>query len=146
MAKSINVAIEINAPIHEVWDEISNISNHPNWMSDAESIKFLGQQKEGVGTKILVLTKIGPIKLNDLMTFTKWEQNAEIEVEHEGIVTGKGSFLLEALENKTTKFSWRETLKFPIILGGVIGEIVGSYILERIWKKNITNLKKIIEQ
>ena len=115
-------------------------------MSDAESIKFLGQQKEGVGTKILVLTKIGPIKLNDLMTFTKWEKNAEIEVEHEGIVTGKGSFLLEALENKTTKFSWRETLKFPIILGGVIGEIVGSYILERIWKKNITNLKKIIEQ
>ena len=146
MAKSINVAIEINAPIHEVWDEISNISNHPKWMSDAESIKFLGQQKEGVGTKILVLTKIGPIKLNDLMTFTKWEKNAEIEVEHEGIVTGKGSFLLEALENKTTKFSWRETLKFPIILGGVIGEIVGSYILGRIWKKNITNLKKIIEQ
>ena len=80
------------------------------------------------------------------MTFTKWEKNAEIEVEHEGIVTGKGSFLLEALENKTTKFSWRETLKFPIILGGVVGEIFGSYILERIWKKNITNLKKIIEQ
>ena len=146
MAKSIKVEIEINAPIELVWEEISNISNHTSWMNDAESIEFLGQQKEGVGTKILVLTKIGPIKLNDLMTFTKWEKNTEIEVEHKGIVTGKGSFHLESLDNKTTKFSWRETLKFPIILGGVIGEIVGSYILERIWKKNITNLKKIIEQ
>ena len=104
MAKSIKVEIEINAPIELVWEEISNISNHTSWMSDAESIEFLGQQKEGVGTKILVLTKIGPIKLNDLMTFTKWEKNTEIEVEHKGIVTGKGSFHLESLDNKTTKF------------------------------------------
>ena len=145
MAKSINGSIEINAPIKRVWDEVSNINNHTNWMQDAESIEFLSNIKQGVGTKILVLTKVGPIKLKDIMTFTKWIEEVEIEVEHKGIVTGKGSFLLESIDSKRTKFSWNETLKFPIILGGIVGEIFGSYILKIIWKKNIQNLKKVIE-
>ena len=56
MAKSIKVEVKINAPVELVWEEISNISNHTSWMNDAESIEFLGKQREGVGTKILVLT------------------------------------------------------------------------------------------
>jgi len=79
------------------------------------------------------------------MTFTKWIEGVEIEVNHKGLVTGKGSFLLKSIDSKRTTFSWNETLKFPIILGGIVGEICGSYILKRIWKKNIRNLKKIIE-
>ena len=44
-----------------------------------------------------------------------------------------------------TEFKWEETLKFPIYLGGVIGEFFGSYVLKYIWKKNLKNLKEIIE-
>ena len=145
MAKSINVSIEINAPIEKVWQEVSNIRNHSTWMNDAESIEFLSEQENGVGTKIVVLTKVGPIKLKDYMTFTKWINHREIEVSHKGIVTGKGSFLLKSIDVKRTNFSWKETLRFPIILGGVVGEIFGGYILKKIWVKNIKNLKKIIE-
>jgi len=145
MAKSIKVSTEIDAPIARVWNEVSNISNHIHWMHDAKSIEFLSKIKKGVGTKILVLTKVGPIKLKDVMTFTKWIEGVEIEVNHKGLVTGKGSFLLKSIDSKRTTFSWNETLKFPIILGGIVGEICGSYILKSIWKKNIRNLKKIIE-
>ena len=59
MAKSIKVSIEIDAPISRVWNEVSNISNHIHWMHDAKSIEFLSKIKKGVGTKILVLTKVG---------------------------------------------------------------------------------------
>ena len=52
MAKSINVSIEINAPIEKVWQEVSNIRYHSTWMNDAESIEFLSAQENGVGTKI----------------------------------------------------------------------------------------------
>ena len=145
MAKSINVSTEINAPICKVWEEVSNINNHSTWMEDAEYIEFLSKQKNGVGTNISVLTKVGPIKLKDYITFTKWIKNKEIEVSHKGLVTGKGSFLLESIDIERTKFSWNETLRFPIILGGVIGEVFGGFILKRIWIKNIQNLKKIIE-
>ena len=145
MAKSINVSINIDAPIAMVWNEISNINNHANWMNDVKSIEFLSNIQKGVGTKILVLTKVGPIILKDIMSFTKWIEGVEIEVNHKGIVTGKGSFLLRSIDSKRTMFTWNESLKFPIILGGIVGDIFGSYILKNIWKKNIQNLKKIIE-
>ena len=54
------------------------------------------------------------------MTFTKWIEDVEIEVNHKGLVTGKGSFLLKSIDSKRTTFSWNETLKFPIILGGIV--------------------------
>ena len=114
-------------------------------MEDAVNIDFQTDNKSGVGTKIKVLTKIGPIKLNDFMTFTKWEEKKTIGVDHVGIVTGKGEMQFEKIDENTTKFKWTETLKFPIYLGGVIGELFGKPVLELIWKKNLNNLKKIIE-
>ena len=68
---------------------------------------------DGVGTKIKVLTKIGPIKLYDYMTFTKWEEKKIIGVDHIGIVTGKGEMEFNKIDDNTTKFKWTETLKFP---------------------------------
>ena len=54
------------------------------------------------------------------------------------------SYLTEIEENKT-KFQWVETLKFPFYLGGPLGEVFGGVILKYIWKKNLKNLKEIIE-
>ena len=84
MSKTISVETTINAPLNEVWYEVSQIQNHSNWMKDAVNIDFQSESKSGVGTKIKVLTKIGPIKLNDYMTFTKWEEKKIIGVDHVG--------------------------------------------------------------
>ena len=145
MSKTIEVETLIYASLDDVWNEVSKIENHSKWMKDAVNIDFQTDNKSGVGTKIKVLTKIGPIKLNDFMTFTKWEEKKSIGVDHVGIVTGKGEMQFEKIDENTTKFKWTETLKFPIYLGGVIGELFGKPVLELIWKKNLNNLKKIIE-
>ena len=81
MSKTITVETIINAPLDEVWDEVSKIENHSNWMKDAVNIDFQTNSRTGVGTKIKVLTKIGPIKLYDYMTFTKWEDKSVIGVD-----------------------------------------------------------------
>ena len=145
MSKTIEVETLIYASLDDVWNEVSKIENHSKWMKDAINIDFQTDNKSGVGTKIKVLTKIGPIKLYDFMTFTKWEEKKSIGVDHVGIVTGKGEMKFEKIDENTTKFKWTETLKFPIYLGGVIGELFGKPVLELIWKQNLNNLKKIIE-
>ena len=104
MSKTISVEITINASLDEVWNEVSKIENHSNWMKDAEKIYFQTDKKSGVGTKIKVLTKIGPIKLNDYMTFTKWENKKAIGVDHVGIVTGVGEMQFHEISEKKTKF------------------------------------------
>ena len=116
MSKTITVETTINASLDEVWSEVSRIENHSNWMKDAVNIDFESEIKSGVGTKIKVLTKIGPIKLYDYMTFTKWEEKKIIGVDHIGIVTGKGEMEFNKIDNNTTRFKWTETLKFPFYL------------------------------
>ena len=143
MSKTIKVSTIINAPLKTVWNEVSRLENHTNWMNDAEKIDFLSENNSGMGTEMKVLTKIGPIKLYDYMTVTNWEVEKSIAVDHIGIVTGKGEFKFEEIDENNTKFNWEETLKFPIYLGGVIGEFFGAPILKLIWRKNLKNLKEL---
>jgi|TARA_B100001113_G_scaffold233939_1_gene192176 uncharacterized membrane protein len=143
MSKTIKVSTVINAPLKTVWNEVSRLENHTNWMNDAEKIDFLSENNSGMGTEMKVLTKIGPIKLYDYMTVTNWEVEKSIAVDHIGIVTGKGEFKLEEIDENNTKFNWEETLKFPIYLGGIIGEFFGAPILKLIWRKNLKNLKEL---
>ena len=143
MSKTIKVSTVINAPLKTVWNEVSRLENHTNWMNDAEKIDFLSENNSGMGTEMKVLTKIGPIKLYDYMTVTNWVVEKSIAVDHIGIVTGKGEFKLEEIDENNTKFNWEETLKFPIYLGGIIGEFFGAPILKLIWRKNLKNLKEL---
>ena len=145
MSKRIEVSITINKPIEVVWNEVKVMENHVNWMQDAEKIDFLSENTFGLNTKMKVLTKVGPFSLNDIITVTEWKEMESIAVIHEGIVTGEGVFNLSEVDNTTTKFQWVETLKFPIYLGGPIGEIFGGIVLKYIWKKNLNNLKGIFE-
>ena len=40
MSKTIKVSTIINAPLKTVWNEVSRLENHTNWMNDAEKIDF----------------------------------------------------------------------------------------------------------
>ena len=145
MSKRIEVSITINQPLEVVWNEVKVMENHVNWMQDAEKIDFLSENTFGLNTKMNVLTKVGPFSLNDVITVTEWKEMECIAVIHEGIVAGEGVFNLSEVDDTTTKFQWVETLKFPLYLGGPIGEIIGGIVLKYIWKKNLNNLKGIFE-
>tara|TARA_Y100001935_G_C17179722_1_gene444505 strand:+ start:24 stop:461 length:438 start_codon:yes stop_codon:yes gene_type:complete len=145
MSKRIKVSTIIHKPIEMVWDEVKIMKNHVNWMQDAAKIDFLSKNEAGVDTKMRVLTKVGPFSLNDIITVTAWEEMKSISVVHEGIVTGEGAFYLSKNDEYSTKFEWIEDLKAPIYLGGPIAEFFGGLVLNLIWKKNLINLKKILE-
>ena len=146
MSKRIEVSTIIHKPIEVVWDEVKIMKNHVNWMQDAAKIDFLSENEAGIDTKMKVLTKVGPLSLNDIITVTSWDEMKSIGVVHEGIVTGEGAFYLSKNTENSTRFDWIETLKAPLYLGGPIAELFGGIVLKAIWKKNLNNLKKIIEQ
>ncbi len=145
MSKTIKVSTVIEKPLDAVWDEVSVLKNHTNWMKDAVNIEFLTESNQGLNTKMKVLTKVGPIKLFDYMTVTEWIDKKSIGVDHVGIVTGKGKFTLKSLDENTTEFQWEETLKFPIYLAGPVGEFFGSPVLKYIWKNNLKGLKELFD-
>jgi uncharacterized protein YndB with AHSA1/START domain len=141
MTRRIETSIDIPAPIERVWDDIADLASHVEWMADAESITFTTGQSSGVGTRMEVLTKVGPLRLTDVMTFTEWEPPHRMAIRHQGLVTGVGEFQLEPIASGGTRFTWREDLSFPIWLGGPVTEFFAAPVLNAIWKRNLGRLR-----
>jgi carbon monoxide dehydrogenase subunit G len=143
----IRVAIEIDATCAEVWNVVEPIERHVDWMVDAETIEFEGEQRRGVGTRFVCRTKIGPIRLDDHMRVTEWEPGRSMGVHHHGVVTGTGVFELEPIDlGRRTRFTWTEQLRFPWYLGGRLGELAGGHaVLRLVWQRNLRSLARLVE-
>jgi uncharacterized protein YndB with AHSA1/START domain len=143
----IRVAVEIARPPEDVWAVVEPIEHHVDWMADAVAIRFTGDLTRGVGTEFECDTKVGPITLTDVMTITEWEPPRSMGVRHSGVVTGTGIFVLEPIDlGRRTRFIWTEDLTFPWFLGGRLGEFAGGRaVMKRIWARNLTRLKTLVE-
>ncbi len=143
----IVVSVEIDATPERVWEVVEPVERHVDWMHDAVAIRFTSEQTRGAGTEFLCDTKVGPFKLVDRMEITEWEAGRVMGVRHTGLVTGSGKFTLEPIDlGRRTRFTWAEDLVFPWWMGGPIGAWVGGKIaLGPIWRRNLRNLKRIVE-
>ena len=141
------VTVEISAAPAQVWQVVEEVEHHVDWMHDAVAIRFQSDQRRGVGTTFLCDTKVGPIKLVDSMEITEWAPDSAMGVRHIGIVTGTGRFTLTPIDlGRRTRFQWDESLVFPWWLGGRIGALIGGRLaLRPIWRRNLGNLKRVVE-
>jgi hypothetical protein len=137
---TVEVAITIDAPVARVWQEVERIEDHVHWMADAVSITFTTAQRRGVGTSFDCLTKIGPFRTTDRMVVTEWEPEHAIGIEHRGLFTGRGRFVLHETETGRTRFTWTECIRFPLWLGGRAGAATATPVLRRIWTANLRRL------
>jgi hypothetical protein len=144
----ITVSADYEASPAEAWAVLEPVEHHVDWMADAESIRFQTDQTRGVGTRFECVTKIGPIRLTDVMEITEWEPERCMGVRHDGLVTGSGTFTLEPLdEGRRTRFTWSEELRFPWWLGGPIGAAIGSrLVMKRLWNGNLRRLRPLVER
>ncbi|MEY4339204.1 MAG: hypothetical protein RLZ14_1054 [Actinomycetota bacterium] len=143
----IVVSVEIDATPERVWEVVEPVERHVDWMHDAVAIRFTTDQTRGAGTTFLCDTKVGPFKLVDKMEITEWETARVMGVRHTGLVTGSGKFTLDAIDlGRRTRFTWAEDLVFPWWMGGPIGAWIGGKIaLGPIWRRNLRNLKRLVE-
>ena len=96
MTARVHVSIDLPAPQEDVWADVSDLASHTEWMSDADTITFVGPQRSGVGpqrsgvgpqrsgvgTVFDCVTKVGPIRLTDRMTVTAWDAPWRIAIRH----------------------------------------------------------------
>jgi hypothetical protein len=134
-----------DAPPATTWSAVEDISSHPTWMRDAVEVRFLNDQREGVGTEFWCLTRIGPLRNTDVLKVTEWDPGRVMGIAHTGVVKGSGRFTL-ADEGTGTRFCWEEVLRFPWWMGAAVGERIAKPILHRVWRSNLRRLKLIVEE
>ncbi len=137
---SIETSVEVAAPVDRVWADIARLDTHVEWMADAERIDFLTDHHSGEGTRMEVLTKVGPLKTTDVMEFIAWEPPHRMAIRHEGLVSGTGEIVLSEAGQGRTRVTWREDLDFPAAFGGPVGEFFAKPILKAIWQRNLKRL------
>jgi uncharacterized protein YndB with AHSA1/START domain len=141
---SIRVEETIAAPVDAVWAAIEDLSSHVRWMEDAVAIRFVSETRAGMGVTFDCDTKIGPFRLTDRMVVTEWDPPHALGIRHAGVVTGTGRFVLTPAAGGTS-FAWAETLTFPTWVGGNIGGAAAAPMLRRVWRRNLRNLKTLVE-
>ena len=144
MSVSIRQCESYAASPAEVWRAVEDISTHVEWMRDAVEIRFLTEQRAGVGAEFWCLTKVGPLRNRDVLRVTEWVPGEVMGIEHTGVVTGIGRFTLVP-EGRGTRFCWEEILRFPWWMGGAAGERAAKPVLGRVWRSNLRRLKERIE-
>jgi len=88
---TVEVSVVIEAPLGKVWAAVADLESHVEWMADAESITFLTDRRTGLGTRMEVASRVGPLRTTDVMQVTEWVDRRRIGVRHTGLVTGEGS-------------------------------------------------------
>lgn len=141
----ISVHVDIEAPIATVWGAAADLATHVEWMVDAESITFLGEERHGVGTRMAVRTVVGPFRTTDVMEVVEWDEPRLIGVRHDGLVTGTGRFTLTPLAG-VTRLTWTEDLSFPWWVGGPVTASAARPVLAWIWRRNLRGLQARLEE
>lgn len=142
----VQVSVRIRASAREVWDVLGDVASHVTWMDDAEAIRFTTPQRTGVGTGFDCDTHIGPFRLVDHMEITEWRPRRAMGVRHTALVTGTGRFTLRRARRGATRVTWEERLRFPWWFGGPAGAAVARAVLRRVWRRNLGNLKAVVER
>lgn len=136
----------VDAPPEVVWGRLADIDDHVTWMADAAAIRFLGDQRAGVGTAFEAETRVGPLRTLDAMEITEWREGQAMGVVHRGLVTGTGRFVLDPVPPGRTRLVWDEELRFPWWLGGPLGSLAARPVLRAVWRGNLRRFSALVEQ
>jgi len=139
----VAVSREISAPRERVWGALADLESHTDWMRDARSIEFTSELRRGEGTRMEVVTVIGPLRTTDIMEVVAWDEGRSIDVRHEGLVTGAGTLRVEPVGNGS-RVTWDETLMFPWWLGGALTAWLARPVLGAVWKGNLRRLEETL--
>ena len=138
----ITVSTVVDEPRSAVWAELERIEDHIEWMLDATAIRFVGDRRRGLGTTFECDTRVGPIRLTDVMEITGWVPRSRMSVTHRGVVGGTGDFVLsDGPQPATTTITWKERLEFPWWLGATIGASLARPVLAALWRGNLRRLR-----
>lgn len=122
---------------------LSDFESHTKWMRDARSIEITSESTRGVGTRMRVLTAVGPFRTTDVIEVIRWEERRLIGVRHLGLVGGQGTLGMHPVGEHTDVF-WKEVLVFPWRIGGPITESIAAPVLRSVWRENLRRLEETV--
>jgi uncharacterized protein YndB with AHSA1/START domain len=114
----VSSTVTLAVPQARAWELLMRWEDQARWMKDADSVRVLTSQREGVGTRIAVRTRVLNVPLfTEQLEVTLWDPPRLLVMAHRSFVRGVGTWAFEPSE-EGTRFSWTEDLSLPVPLLG----------------------------
>jgi hypothetical protein len=115
----VRVGTSLPCPPEEAWAILLAWERQADWMLDADRVEVVSAEREGVGVRLAVRTRIlGLPAFTEAMEVTGWEPPRRLVLRHGGLVAGEGTWTLTP-EPGGTRFAWTEDvrLRAPVVGG-----------------------------
>ena len=118
--------IVLPVPIEEAWTALLDWERQADWMLDADRVRVVSEEREGVGVRLEVRTRLFGIgSFTEPILVTGWDPPRRLDIRHGRLVEGHGSWTLDPVDGGT-RFTWREDVR--LALPSFVGELaVGAY-------------------
>ena len=125
------------------WARLVDWDRQAEWIVDADDVRVVGRQREGVGVRVAVRTRVLNVPLfTEVLEVLRWEPPTLLQVVHTGVVAGAAEWRLEPVDDAATRFVWREDLRFRS-RAPALGELalrVYAPVLRRLMRRSIAVL------
>jgi uncharacterized protein YndB with AHSA1/START domain len=106
--------------VDEAWRRLLAWEAQARWMQDADRVRVLSAEREGVGVRIAVRTRVLAVPMfTEQLEVTAWEPPHRLVMAHRSFVRGSGEWTLLPVPGGT-RLRWVEDLSLPI---PVLGEL-----------------------
>ena len=145
MAVTLREEAVYSALTEAVWEVLTDWESQADWMPDVAWIRVLGPER-GEGARLEVRTKVFGLPATiDRIRVMVWDPPHELAVVHEGVVRGRGSWVLEPVP-PGTRLLWTEELQLP---GGRAGDLaMRTYApwQTAMLRRSLSNLRRLVDR
>jgi hypothetical protein len=142
----VRVSSQIVLPIQppKAWDVLIGWENQARWMKDAAAVEVISAVRGGVGTTLLVRTKVLGVSLfSERLEVVTWEPPTLMRIAHRSFIRGVGEWRLEPVD-AGTNFVWTEELQLPVIMLGALALQAYRPVMRRLMNGSLRGLLQYV--
>lgn len=140
----VSSEVVLPVPVERAWEALMRWEDQAEWMRDADAVRVVSPQREGVGTTIAVKTRVLGVPLfTETLEVTLWEPHRRLVMAHRSFVRGVGTWRFQPVEGGTW-FTWTEDLRLPVPLLGELALRVYRPFMRYLMRGALANLRTFV--
>ena len=136
--------IVLPVPIEEAWTALMDWERQADWMLDADSVTVVSDEREGVGVRLAVRTRLfGVAAFTEPMEVVGWDPPRRLDIRHGSLVTGTGAWMLDPIEGGT-RFTWQEDIRLSVPVFGEFAAAIYRPIMSMLMRRAMAGLRSYL--
>jgi hypothetical protein len=142
---NVSAATRLPLPPEEAWELLTRWELQSRWLRDADSVRVLGDRREGAGVYLAVRTRVYNVPLfTERLEVVAWDPPRRLVMAHRSYIRGVGVWRLDPAPGGSL-FRWIEEISIPVPILGAIALAVYRPFMRRLMRGALGNLRGLAE-